>query len=409
MRIFTPVTFLATGYFTVACLVSVRIIDSHLKEEEQWTGRVTSQVSTSRVPEYEFGTEEYSRRCGWNAYRGNTENCTFLSRPAPNSTEGISHWVAQVVSAYLLAQQAGCNIIFDYGPGIDISQVMSLNSHDWTVPDGYDCRLDPRCFQIDKGHPNRMDLDNIAQALDQDEPLAAVPHYRFAYLPTKTLCYHLFTDLQRKLPGFQAESGMACSLATLFHLNPSSSRFEPELFSRILPTLQRKDALVISLYIRTGQTEVIGAGTSPMEGQMYHRNRAASILACALEQEKERLGDGVSRVVWMVVTDSQYLRHWITESYDTTQSKSNITREIVTTTSRGAHTKLERGPSNADFAEAFIDWYLIGESDLVVTDQRSPSFGGTAALRTARPLYDATHGTCVKFDPVHETSENCYS
>jgi hypothetical protein len=35
--------------------------------------------------------------------------------------------------------------------------------------------------------------------------------------------------------------------------------------------------------------------------------------------------------------------------------------------------------------EAFRDWYLIGESDVVVSNYMSPSFGETAATRTIRP------------------------
>ena len=67
----------------------------------------------------------------------------------------------------------------------------------------------------------------------------------------------------------------------------------------------------------------------------------------------------------------------------------------------------ERDPSLADFAEAIIDWYLIGEADLVIMDQNSVSFGGTAALRTARTVFDAsrTHpwskGKCQKAVPIH--------
>ena len=66
------------------------------------------------------------------------------------------------------------------------------------------------------------------------------------------------------------------------------------------------------------------------------------------------------------------------------------------------HTRTQRDPSTADLAEAVIDWYLVGESDLVVTDSGSPSFGGTAALRTARPLYDARGGKCFRATPIRD-------
>ena len=65
-----------------------------------------------------------------------------------------------------------------------------------------------------------------------------------------------------------------------------------------------------------------------------------------------------------------------------------ITRRILVTSARGAHTRPEGGTvSTADFAEAFIDWYLIGESDAVVAS-KTYSFGMTAAFRTARPIFD---------------------
>ena len=65
-----------------------------------------------------------------------------------------------------------------------------------------------------------------------------------------------------------------------------------------------------------------------------------------------------------------------------------ITRRILATSSAGAHTRPEGGVSTADFAEAIIDWYLIGESEAVIADKQY-SFGITAAFRTARPIYDA--------------------
>ena len=58
------------------------------------------------------------------------------------------------------------------------------------------------------------------------------------------------------------------------------------------------------------------------------------------------------------------------------------------TTARGVHSRPGRNPSTADFAEAVIDWYLIGEPDLVVPSAPGYSFGTTASLRTAQPLYD---------------------
>ena len=67
---------------------------------------------------------------------------------------------------------------------------------------------------------------------------------------------------------------------------------------------------------------------------------------------------------------------------------AGITRRIFVTSARGAHTKLEGGGvSTADFAEAAIDWYLLGESDAVIANKLY-TFGITGAFRTARPIYD---------------------
>jgi hypothetical protein len=205
---------------------------------------------------------------------------------------------------------------------------------------------------------------------------------------------------------------MACSIERLFHLSPSASQFEPDLFSRILPALNQDGSLAMAIYLRTGETDVAAkneedvrdgkANATQGESQSY-RERAKSIIDCAMQQETRHLENGpYARVVWVVVTDSRDLKQWITGSYDKThvrRDSKQIPREVVTTRSRGVHTRGKRQPSTADFAEALIDWYLIGESDLVILDNGGPSFGGTAALRTARPVYDATNGTCYKRTP----------
>lgn len=40
------------------------------------------------------------------------------------------------------------------------------------------------------------------------------------------------------------------------------------------------------------------------------------------------------------------------------------------TQARGAHTKVtsDNAPSTTEFAEAFLDWYMIGETDAVVAE-----------------------------------------
>lgn len=99
-----------------------------------------------------------------------------------------------------------------------------------------------------------------------------------------------------------------------------------------------------------------------------------------------------SNTIQLVVTDSPKLKQWISRKY------SSKTRQVVTTPTRPSQT-----PSIDDVVEALIDWYLIGEADVVITDKESPMFGGTAALQTARPLYNANQ--CVQLSLLHnETS-----
>ena len=48
------------------------------------------------------------------------------------------------------------------------------------------------------------------------------------------------------------------------------------------------------------------------------------------------------------------------------------------------------------FHVALTDWWLLGESDVIVNHSML-SFGHTAAMRTARPIYRASHnGDCSR-------------
>ena len=378
-----------------------------------------NSLDDRRFPMY--GTAAFSRKCRWAEQNPDIKrNCTILARPLPPYIEGLSNWVAQIVAGRILVRQTGCHLLLDYSYTKGTNKRMNVvNIHEvlkpfansdsdrpsinWTLPSDYDCDKDRRCFVAQPGYNHRDDtLSKIESAIGVGN-LTDTPMYRFGYAMSKTFFLYAdeFRDLQLALPGFEVETGMACSLGSVFELAPSASKFEPELFSRILPTLHSKDAFVMSLYIRTGQTDLNthqeekGGGMLAPENATIHRKMARKIVRCALHLEKLQLLErSYSRVVWMVVTDSQYLKQWITEVYDTRYSNSSaliVPREVVTTRSRGVHTRSKRGPTTADFAEAMIDWYLIGESDLVVSDDSSVSFGGTATLRTARPLYKPSY------------------
>ena len=428
-RLVLVAALLVMGYAAVNLIVSIRITGSHESEplNSSWPGR------SGRFPQYDtqhefsrrngrfpqYGTEEFERKCGYTSYHGNTRNCTFMVQPSSTSPEGISNWISEVARGHLLAQQAGCDFVFDYGTTADVHAILTpANSshHDWnwTVPLHLDCELDPTCFQISLA----TNMAKLRESLGNTE-LFQIPFYRFIYHPkrSKHTNPQNFRSARLAFPDFSADSGMACSLGSLFHLAPKATQFEPDLFSKILFTLHREDSLVMAVYIRTREADdaanrklalrKLEVNMTEEDRKKDSRERAKNIIECALLQEKQHTEKYVfTRVVWMVVTDSPHLKQWITESYDTTRAaaqSNTVVREIVTTRSRGVHTKPRLEPSTSDFAEALLDWYLIGESDFVVMDSGSLSFGGTAALRTARPVYDATDGTCSRAVPIYET------
>jgi len=365
--------------------------------------QISTPVSTRFFPTY--GTDEFFQQCGWTSQKGDeNSNCTILARPNPRTPEGISDWIPQIVSGHMIARQKACNLFFDYGDNVDIEQIllpfpaMESATHyrpiNWRAPSGFECQSDKNCFCTEPDYHNGVALEKLGDKLGH---LSQIPSYRFAYQGSAhyRLNASRYEELTHTLPGYKVETGMACSLASLFHLSPRASNFEPGLFSEILPTLHQDDALVMSLYIRTGRTDHLAGmegkqDKMPAEDTARARYSAERIIHCAKHLEQKYLSERpYSRIVWMVATDSQYLKQWVPASYGGTRTNSTIDvqREVVTTHSRGSHTRATRGPSTADFAEALIDWYLIGESDLVITDTNSPSFGGTAALRTARPYY----------------------
>jgi len=423
------IAFLPLGYFLVAIIVSYIVINNDLPEvllsaaPPRSSGRSHRPSSIrSRFPK--FGTPEFSRQCNW-TFLPQSDDCTFFVRPKPESTEGISDWISAITKGYLLAKQAGCRLLLDYGPGVDVQGVLSLqstldSSSNWLVPVDFDCKEEERCFRV--GYPGGTPESWEYHGKD----LALVPAYRFVYQanPRFQLQSIHYQDLQTALPGFRVETGMACSLERLFRLSPTASQFEPRLFTSILPKLQDEEALVLALYIRTGEVDVKAkqektGQISPKEDTTLHRDCAKQILNCTLFIEGWHLSglltestvDTISRVIWMVITDSPDVKDWIHESYDGENANARvpidqqkwpgriIPREILFTKSHGKHTRTKVNPSSVDFAEALIDWYLIGESDLVIGYNYAYSFGATAALRTARPFYSSS--TCSKLVLLH--------
>jgi hypothetical protein len=309
------------------------------------------------------------------------------------------------VGGFIMAKQARCSTFYiDYGgPGINISELLEPHPgiYDWRVPTpGFSCpKDDPTCTiawqsYARGGGPNFREIR-------KQLTLAAVPNYRNPYGEETSYKQNQNFRGMKGVFGddFELESSMACAMGSMLSLSRSAVKFQPNLFTTILPTLRDPNALVLSVYIRSGQTERF----HHEELVEKYQEQAKAIAGCAIQVEEEMLAKEQNQnqvVVWMLVTDSQYVKTFITDTYS-----SPNRRTILTTQSRGAHTKTRNNePSTADFAEAFLDWYLIGESDAVIADHRAPSFGNTATFRTARPYYKVPKegGRCTRVEPTYK-------
>ena len=407
LALFLGFSALAAIYYR--CTRTISFDQSHLHEN--------SSMSSRRFPKY--GTKEFTQQCNWTMIQKQEDaDCNLLLRPEQGSREGIADWIARASTGYILSKETGCQLLMDYGDDVDIHQVLMPLSTDWTIPHGFQCT--GRCIKV-SGTQTISDtlLHSFGKTLGRR--VIRVPSYRHAYVHRPYLHLSMFPDLQVELPSFDLESGMACSLGSLFDLSPSASQFEPDLFTRLLPALRDEKALVIAIYFRSGLTDRMAEaeknGTQLVEitGSKFewltklYRTKGFPGSQCALRLEQEYLSDAgnLSRIIWMVVTDDAHLKKWIRESSPResdiflNQNASVSRREILTTESRGVQTRKVRNPSTADFAEALIDWYLIGESDLVVTSHAWYSFGATASLRTVRPFYDATNCSLLpRFGPA---------
>lgn len=387
---------------------------SVVSEERPDELAAVSQSSSSSLPRIirknrfpPLGTSEFNQTCQW-ALETHIDlpfTCSILVRQMSGS-EGISAWVAMVGAAFVMSKQTGCSFHMVYSKGINITDIMvpTPGIMDWRMSDGYNCHPKNNCstawpFYHQGGGPKFADSHS-------DYYLAAIPNYRNSYGHPKFMGNSSANaDLKRSLgDSFNFDTSMGCAFGSLIQLSPKTIEYEPNLFTTILPTLHDpKHALVLSLYIRTGRTENL-----QLEEQMEkYRTQAEHIIDCAKQVEKENniteetRNSGQGAVVWMLLTDSQYLKTWIKETY------SNDTQRIILTTqSRGAHTKVTRSneASTADFAEAFLDWYLIGEADAVIADFGGPTFGSTASFRTSRPYYKvASSGkSCNNMVPGHK-------
>ncbi len=366
------------------------------KEQQNQEHKKSSLFNTllpSRFPEY--GTKEFQRKCSWVPDRSKNHvfrNCTLLAKLNAKSGEGISDLMNRVAETHQIAIQGNCHLLIEYGlKGVDLRNVFAARHENWTVPDNYDCTRDPTCFQAKGTLGIRWQLEKISKAAGIE--IQPVPYYRAGI---SKLQPEKFSELRQRLPGFDVFTGMACSFTSLLKLAPTASSFEPKLFTELLPQMHQSDALVLALYIRTGLTDKRAwdeqGKPHKVSGDLRrHEQQAKRVISCAEQVEKEHLFGKTStyrKAVWMLVTDSPHLKDFVRKEY------SKPSRTILTTSSRGIHTRPSRQPSMRDVAEALIDWYLIGESTTVIQDG-SVTFGQTASLRTARPLRMKTNvGYC---------------
>jgi hypothetical protein len=364
-----------------------------------------------RFPKY--GTPEFSKQCPWVMTTSNhSQSCITYVTPKPKEYEGVAEWVNKIVIGYIDSRIRGCQFLLDYGQGVDIRRVLNPVSSDWTVPKDFSCRSS-ECFNYAKETrhniltPKQWELGGMLRPSG-----VHIPSYRHAF-KNLTRIYDLyrtqFRDLEKALPGFQLESGVACALGSVLELAPQAANFQSDLF-RIILALRDESTLVMTLYLRTGKTDRVASAEKkgePAHEETHFENmpEVQEAMQCAQKLERQYLLESglYSRVAWLLVSDSVPLKKWVTTSYQgqTNNDQGGLFREIVTTTAKGIHTRASRDPSIADFAEAMIDWFLVGESDLLITS--APlfySFGTTAALRTNLPQYDGTD--CSKMVLVHD-------
>ena len=447
-----------------------------------------------------LGSLEFKKQCSWTAMPANAnKNCTVYMTPRPKSHEGLSYWLSETIMSYMEARMGHCQFYLDYGKGVEIhdvfipaSEFVSEPQHmlspllnNWRVPTDFVCRENDKCitdrFPDTSVPPSSKYDDPPAMFRQQGTAIGPIPRYRFAFqYETWRLYRDDYNQTAALLPGWNLETGAACSLGNLFHLSPTTSKYDNDgrLLTEILPMVRQNPTFAI--YIRTGRAEHYNTTSQEYEDKLA-RTRAESIkasVATALELETQYLRgeldlgykgmpakplpiNEIENIVWLVITDDHEVRTKFLADYDekivrlrkggrklpakitgkitrsggqtvrvsyirkpddrtpptqkpppppkikthvggtvvdkaekTVEEKieeseaAGITRRILVTSARGTHTRPEGGGvSTADFAEAAIDWYLLGESDAVIASKLY-SFGVMGAFRTARPIYD---------------------
>eukprot|EP00978_Attheya_sp_CCMP212_P015858 scaffold40990_cov56-Attheya_sp.AAC.2 len=351
-----------------------------------------------------FGTPEFTQKCPWVIQTHNNKfDCIVFIQPRKGGNEGIAEWVDLIAKGFIYATLKGCQLVLNYGPIVDVSQVLSPVSPrwNWTVPQNAECIQSQIliCTPPHKIEFHRLDVNKTKDSnVVEHKEYMTTPSYRHAFKNYEGFHLHKrkFVKLSQMLPGFDLESGFACIMESLFQpARPHASQFQPDLFSRLLPVLRNPNHLVLALYVRTGRSDFMARAEK--EGPDFVERTSATrvspkYMECVKQIEHNfLLQEGTTkyeRVIWLLISDSVPLKNTTMTEYQGQESSTGIPRDVITTSSRGMHTRGARNPSTADFAEGVLDWYLMGETDAVITTAAAYSFGTTAALRTMTPIYD---------------------
>eukprot|EP00934_Nitzschia_sp_Nitz4_P002326 Nitzschia sp. Nitz4//scaffold57_size113557//10202//11452//NITZ4_003980-RA/size113557-processed-gene-0.150-mRNA-1//-1//CDS//3329554813//2326//frame0 len=339
-------------------------------------------VVSTRFPLW--GSPEFEARCRWAlqasalSEEGNVVHITSF----PESHEGLSEWVSALVSGRLFQELLHSEIQVEF-PFVNLAELVEPVSPNvpWKLVNGTTCSKQDRCMNV-YGHPSER------QSFDfEGEPLPWVPIYRHAsklHNARNRIVESDYGELHRRIPGFGVADGFACAFQSLIRLSESATKYEPTLFTEILPAMRNPQALVLTLYIRTGFTE--GDALEINHGPAEPTRTTIKTTECALELEKTHAGP----VTWLVLSDSTSTKEWVASTYNSGN------RQVLVTHAQGKHSRPEGSPTTSDFADGFIDWYLMGESNAVITNNAWYSYGFTGALRTSRPLYEGgDEGRCL--------------
>jgi len=204
----------------------------------------------------------------------------------------------------------------------------------------------------------------------------------------------------------------ACALNIIF--DPAPAVLAMHGAPRLLPILRNREALKIAIYLRTNVADrLMVPKDSILENVRLRESHdipaidaVAPFAKCAQQLEMEF---GQTReIVWLIVSDSLALKDAVAQRF------SGPNRKVMHTTTNGLNTELGTDCKNINSAEcaagnithhthhrdasnstlqaiqeAFLDWWLLGECDLVVVSRSSGSYwqGGAARTGKLRGIY----------------------